>query len=107
MSKNKTLLFMKLKILSASILLVVFGCVQETSILKKSDLLESELKVIDDYVVVSKTESLTPLLQKIAGMSSEELNNWEDERGFVSLRRILNKAIEEETKYFDKLEAVG
>ncbi len=63
--------------------------------------------MIDDYVSVNSVESLTTLLQRMAGMSRSELDKWETKNGFVSLRSILDKAIEEETKYFDKLESIG
>jgi len=63
--------------------------------------------VVDDYVSVGSEQSLTLLLQKMAGMTNEELNNWEARTGFISLRSILNTAIDEETLYFDSLEAIG
>ncbi|MBN8577370.1 MAG: hypothetical protein J0L66_10535 [Cytophagales bacterium] len=98
---------MKLKLLITTIVLLVLGCTQENESFQKPAQLETELKVINDYVSVNSVESLTPLLQRMAGMSRKELNSWEAKNGFVSLQSILNKAVEEETKYFDKLEAIG
>lgn len=98
---------MKPKLLISSIVLIVFGCTQEDESLQKPVPIETEFKVINNYVSVNLAESLTPLLQRISGMSRVELETWENKTGFVSLQSILNKAVEEETKYFDKLEAIG
>lgn len=98
---------MKTKLLISLIAIITLCCVQETEMIKKPEQFGNELKVVNDYISVGSVESLTPLLQKIAGMSQEELDNWETKTGFVSLRSILNKAIDEETEYFDRLEAIG
>ncbi len=98
---------MKLKLLSTFMVLLVLGCTQENETFESPDFFKDELRVIDDFISVNSAESLTTILQSMARMSSKELDSWESRNGFVSLRSILNKAVEEETKYFDELEAIG
>lgn len=98
---------MKTTLLISTITIFLFACVQENELIKQTDQFGSELKVVNDYLSVNSMESLTPLLQRIAVMSREEFRDWETQTGFISLHSILNKAIDEEIKYFDSLEAIG
>lgn len=58
---------MKLKLLTTSIVLLALGCTQENETLENHDSL-IKLRVIDDYVSINSAASLTPLLQRMAGM---------------------------------------
>lgn len=98
---------MKLRILLLLPIIFVLSCYQENDLIEKTSPLGVDGIVVDDYIVISRAESLTPLLQKMASMPPAELDKWEAENNFVSLRNILNRAIMEETKYFDKLESIG
>lgn len=98
---------MKLRILLLFPIVLILSCYQENGFIKKTNPLDTDGIVVDDYIVISKSESLTPLLQKMASMPPTELDKWEVENNFVSLRSILNRAVKEETKYFDELESIG
>ncbi len=97
---------MKLKMLFVLIALCAFQCAPDSEITPKADLAAMDVTFKDDYVVISDASALNPLLQKMAILSPSDLDSWETKNHFSSLRSLMNRAVAEETKYFDKLEGL-
>lgn len=97
---------MKLKMLFVLFVLFAFQCAPDSGITPKVDRLNLDVTFKDDYIVISDGSTLNHLLQKMAVLSPTDLDAWEADNHFSSLRSLMNRAVSEETKYFDLLEGL-
>ena len=89
-----------------ALVLLLFSCSEELPTKENKTSLLKGVSVQDDYLSIDEN-SFESLLKDLLRKSPQELNAWEKSIGFTSLRSIMEKAVEEETKYFNMLEERG
>ncbi|MFP4293767.1 MAG: hypothetical protein ACLFQ0_19210 [Cyclobacteriaceae bacterium] len=66
----------------------------------------NKVKVHNGYLWFADTMAYKMTLEKLQNYSREELDEWEKELGFTSIRYLFEKAVDEDEKYFKELESM-
>lgn len=94
-------------VLVVALLCGIFWSCQEESLLQ-DDLVVAddnfEIRAHNGYLWFKDSATYSATLEKLEGYSREELDQWEEELGFTSIRSIFEKAVDEDEKFFEAIE---
>lgn len=94
-------------VLVVALLCGIFWSCQEEEFLQ-DDLATADdnfgVKEYNGYLWFKDTATYLATLKKLEGYSREELDQWEEELGFTSIRFLFEKAVDEDEVYFEELE---